>query len=172
MARETKAQRQARVLGEQQTEERNMNDEENTTENEDTTEEKAKAVRTIVGNPVDLSHYEKTTIKGEDGKVVAHKIDIGDETAVALREKTLDEVYDHAAELIGVAVEDLKSKYGHLNAGQQRMNLGNRIRNWPRLQAKAQQKADAKVAREAAKAEAKAKADEVEDEDTDKEQVA
>lgn len=151
MARETKAQRQARVLGEQsQQEEKNMNTEE---ENQaaETTEEKPKTVRTIVGNPVNLDHYEKTTIKGEDGKVIAHKIDIGDETAVTLREKTLDEVYEHAAAVIGVTVDELKAKYQHLNAGQQRMNLGNRIRNWPRLQEKAEAKAAAKAMREAAK---------------------
>jgi hypothetical protein len=150
MARETKAQRQARVLGEQQQpEDTTMNEEENTTGN--TVEEKPKAVRTIVGNPVDLSHYEKTVVKGEDGKVIAHKIDIGDEVAVLLRDKTLDEVYNIAAEVVNVTVESLKEKYKHLNAGQQRMNLGNRIRNWPKLQAKAEAKAAAKAAREAAK---------------------
>jgi hypothetical protein len=55
--------------------------------------------------------------------------DIGDEIAVALREcKDLNAVYKLAARLLKVKEGELKDKYGHLNTGQQRMNLGNRLR--------------------------------------------
>ena len=56
--------------------------------------------------------------------------DIGDEVAVLLREcDTLVSVYECASLYVGMSVKDLKAKYGHLNHGQQRMNLGNKMRN-------------------------------------------
>lgn len=54
--------------------------------------------------------------------------DAGDPVAEALRDKTLDEVYMIAAKYLGESEEQLRSKYGHLNNGQQRMNCGNRMR--------------------------------------------
>jgi hypothetical protein len=56
--------------------------------------------------------------------------DVGDEIATTLRNcKTLDDVYREAADYLEVAEADLRGKYGHLNPGQQRMNLGNRMRS-------------------------------------------
>lgn len=52
----------------------------------------------------------------------------GDDVASILSKLTLDETYDVAAELLDAPVHELVAKYQHLNAGQQRMNLGNRIR--------------------------------------------
>lgn len=52
----------------------------------------------------------------------------GDAVATALSGHSIDSVYGIAAEMTGTAVEDLQAKYAHLNVGQQRMNLGNRIR--------------------------------------------
>jgi hypothetical protein len=54
--------------------------------------------------------------------------DIGDQVAEALRGKDLEQAYKIAAKWLGAGVNELKSKYGHLNPGQQRMNLGNRMR--------------------------------------------
>lgn len=55
--------------------------------------------------------------------------DVGDEIATLLRKcGDLPAVYNAASEYLGVPVEDLRAKYGHLNNGQQRMNLGNRMR--------------------------------------------
>lgn len=55
--------------------------------------------------------------------------DVGDEVAVLLRDcKDLDGVYAAAAKYLGKTVKELKAKYGHLNAGQQRMNCGNAMR--------------------------------------------
>lgn len=52
----------------------------------------------------------------------------GDAVASILSKLTLDETYDVTSELVDVPVHELVAKYSHLNAGQQRMNLGNRIR--------------------------------------------
>lgn len=56
--------------------------------------------------------------------------DVGDPIAVKLRPcKTLDDAYKVAAKFLGCPLVDLKDRYGRLNPGQQRMNLGNRMRN-------------------------------------------
>lgn len=52
----------------------------------------------------------------------------GDAIATALQAQPVEVVYKVAAEMLGVAVEDLEQKYARLNVGMQRMNLGNRIR--------------------------------------------
>lgn len=55
--------------------------------------------------------------------------DIGDDVATMLRAcKNLDEVYAAASEYLVAPVDALRAKYQHLNPGQQRMNLGNRMR--------------------------------------------
>lgn len=55
--------------------------------------------------------------------------DVGDEVAALLRScDTLDKMYAVASEYLADPVENLRKKYGHLNHGQQRMNLGNRMR--------------------------------------------
>lgn len=51
-----------------------------------------------------------------------------DPIAAALDGFTLDEVYAVASKMTEISQKDLKEKYGHLNIGMQRMNLGNRIR--------------------------------------------
>jgi hypothetical protein len=55
--------------------------------------------------------------------------DVGDPIAVMLREaKSLDDVYRIGGKYLELQPEDLKKKYGHLNPGQQRMNVGNKMR--------------------------------------------
>ena len=55
--------------------------------------------------------------------------DTGDEVALTLREaKTIEDVYRIGAKYLGVKVQELKDRYGHLNPGQQRMNVGNKMR--------------------------------------------
>lgn len=76
--------------------------------------------KTTIERPV---HY--VAVKAASGRASA---DNGDATAQMLRGMTLPEVYDKAAEVLGVKRADLESRYIHLNPGQQRMNLGNRIR--------------------------------------------
>ncbi len=49
--------------------------------------------------------------------------------ANAMHGKELGEVYTIAAELLEFTEDELYAKYEHLNAGAQRMNLGNRIRS-------------------------------------------
>jgi hypothetical protein len=63
--------------------------------------------------------------KRADGKT---SLDNGDGVAATLRGVALELVYKTCAKEIGESVEALKAKYGHLNPGMQRMNLGNRLR--------------------------------------------
>lgn len=51
-----------------------------------------------------------------------------DDLAAKLKELTLDATYMLAAKELKEPAKKLKDKYGHLNPGLQRMNLGNRIR--------------------------------------------
>ena len=64
-------------------------------------------------------------------------IDNGDKLAAKLRGMGIDAVYKEAVTVLNAALEegekktsvaDLKAKYGKLNVGMQRMNLGNRMR--------------------------------------------
>lgn len=55
-------------------------------------------------------------------------MDNGDELAKQLRGAELDDVYKQASIILGETQTALRAKYGHLNAGMQRMNLGNRMR--------------------------------------------
>lgn len=74
----------------------------------------------------DPSRYVRHDVKTESGRKA---FDIGDKVADHLRGKTLEEIYVIAAKALGESVKDLASRYGHLNPGQQRMCLGNRMRN-------------------------------------------
>lgn len=56
--------------------------------------------------------------------------DVGDEAAQLLRGS--DDIYAAASKFLGVEAKDLRAKYAHLNPGQQRMNLGNRMRAYQR----------------------------------------
>lgn len=64
-------------------------------------------------------------------------VDCNDQVANLLRGKELDETYTIAAKTLGEAESVLRAKYAHLNPGQQRMNLGNRIRGVYKKQAAA-----------------------------------
>lgn len=71
----------------------------------------------------DTSEYESArTAKG--GKSMHN----GDPVATALQGATLDEVYELVSEALDVGEKELRERYVHLNPGQQRMNLGNRLR--------------------------------------------
>ena len=71
--------------------------------------------------PVD--NYVKA--KSASGTVSRHSGDLVGSTLTGL---TLDETLSIAVDMLQVAESDLRAKYEHLNVGQQRMNLGNRIR--------------------------------------------
>lgn len=55
--------------------------------------------------------------------------DNADSVALLLRGKPLDEVYEIAADVLGVTLESLVARYQHLNPGQQRMCLGTLLRH-------------------------------------------
>ena len=95
-----------------------------------TTAKKAPATRAKTTNEekpslisVDKEKYTKT--KSASGKASLHN---GDEVAVLMDGIELDKAYYAAAGFLGVTAKSLREKYGHLNQGMQRMNLGNRIR--------------------------------------------
>lgn len=99
----------------------------------------------------------------------ANPRDVGDEVAIMLRDcKSVDDVYKVAAKYLGVPETELRERYAKLNAGQQRMNCGNRMRaKWKKdnlkadtrqpkyltkeQELKAAQKADVKVVAKAKK---------------------
>lgn len=82
--------------------------------------------------------YVKGGKKGDEKTAGGNKtIDCGDKLADRLRGKDLEAVYTEAAKVLNTALEEgddavtvksLKGKYGKLNVGMQRMNLGNRMR--------------------------------------------
>lgn len=90
-----------------------------------------------------ISEYEKPGIKTEGGTEI---IDNGDPVAKYLRGKTMNELYNVAwtvattdtggvltlgsgkRKVIINSKDDLRAKYGRLNPGMQRMNLGNIVR--------------------------------------------
>ena len=56
--------------------------------------------------------------------------DVGDDIAALLRDcETADAMYAAGAKYLGVEESSLRERYGHLNPGQQRMNIGNRLRS-------------------------------------------
>lgn len=81
-------------------------------------------VRTIGGKVVNLDNYEK--VKAPGGGTSYHN---GDPVAEKLAGKTLDEVYAIAAKTLKVEEKELRTRYKSLNAGMQRMSLGNRMRS-------------------------------------------
>lgn len=52
----------------------------------------------------------------------------GDDIALQLQGKSLEDVYEIGARFLETTVDALREKYSHLNPGQQRMNIGNRMR--------------------------------------------
>lgn len=69
--------------------------------------------------------YREAYFANKAGKKFAHN---GDRVANELDGRELAEVYEHVAVTMSLEVADLQSKYKHLNAGMQRMNLGNKLR--------------------------------------------
>lgn len=70
-----------------------------------------------------VSHYVKS--KSAKGNVTLH---VGDATALALEGKTLDECYAIGAATLGEDEAEMRTRWQHLNVGQQRMLIGNRMR--------------------------------------------
>lgn len=68
--------------------------------------------------------YSTVTKSGD----VKRSIDKGDAVALALRPMTLDQVIAHVAKACDVSQVSLRERFGHLNVGMQRMNLGNMLR--------------------------------------------
>ncbi len=107
-------------------------------------------VAKIASTAFNLDKYFVSDIKTPTGR---RTIDCADDVATALRGADIDAVYLNAAQTLGTSVDELRTQYGHLNIGMQRMNLGNRIRGAAAAKIKAEAKeAAAKVRAEAAEA--------------------
>ena len=78
-------------------------------------------------DPLYLPQYTAYSATRKDGTKI-RSMDKGDMVALSLRGKTLPEVYSHAAKELGLSVADLINRFSHLNAGMQRMSVGNMIR--------------------------------------------
>lgn len=76
-----------------------------------------------------LQFYQKTARAslGSAGRVI-RSMDNGDSVAQRLRTMTFDEIYAYAAGAVGQSERSLRERFAHLNAGMQRMNLGNMVR--------------------------------------------
>lgn len=66
--------------------------------------------------------------KGATAQSGRKSYDSGDQAAKLLRGLSLDAAYKVASEYLGESKLALKRRYGKLNPGHQRMNIGNRIR--------------------------------------------
>lgn len=93
-------------------------------------EEEAKAARSVV-----KKSYKERYLKAKAASGKATQI-CGDGLSQILVGKTLEEVYEFAADEMGIDLDDLHAKYEHLNPGQQRMVLGNRLRGFYRKNGK------------------------------------
>ena len=72
----------------------------------------------------------KKAVERRERQKVEGTKDNGDEVAVLLRACTdLNAVYKAASGHLGVPEKELRTKYGHLNPGQQRMTAGNLLRS-------------------------------------------
>ena len=89
---------------------------------------------------IETNNYVKG--KGPSGGTTFHN---GDAVATNLAGLSLEAVYSVASQALSTPVEDLQAKYGHLNPGQQRMNLGNRLRGLVQKVDKANAKANANL---------------------------
>lgn len=79
--------------------------------------------RTIGGKSFDFTKYQKS--KTSNGNTSFNN---GDQVAEKLAGKPLEDVYAFAAKTLKMEEKDLYSRLKHLNAGMQRMNLGNMVR--------------------------------------------
>lgn len=73
--------------------------------------------------------YRERCVQDKEHRTAAGNTSVhcGDELARFLVGKSLEQVYEIAAKAFGPG-NGLKARYSHLNVGQQRMNVGNRLR--------------------------------------------
>jgi hypothetical protein len=79
----------------------------------------------IVNTIFKLDNFQYSGMKTVSGRKC---FDVADDVAKLFRGEDIDDVYSAVAGYLDTTVESLKARYGHLNLGMQRMNLGNRLR--------------------------------------------
>lgn len=92
-------------------------------------EPKSDGLAPLVRRSIVPEGYRERCVVDKENKTASGNVSVhcGDELAVFLRGKSLEQVFEIAARAFGTG-NGLKAKYAHLNVGQQRMNVGNRIR--------------------------------------------
>lgn len=85
--------------------------------------------RTIVADSYRRRYQNVRSVNNNSSKIC------GDRISKMLHGKTLQEVAGIVAEYTGDSAADLLSRYEHLNPGQRRMNIGNRLRHWAKKNA-------------------------------------
>jgi hypothetical protein len=75
-----------------------------------------------------LQFYKKTVRVSAGTGDVVRSMDNGDSVAQKMRDLTFDQIYKWSAEVLGQSERSLRDRFAHLNAGMQRMNLGNMVR--------------------------------------------
>lgn len=84
----------------------------------------------VVSKTISTASRSYIVVKAASGR---KSLNNGDATAQMLQGLSLDEIYSKASEILNTKESELRARYLHLNPGQQRMNLGNRIRRQLRL---------------------------------------
>lgn len=98
-------------------------------------EEAGEAAKSII-----KAEYKERYVKAKaaSGKSSRHS---GDPIAVALEGKSLEECFEYVAEAMGESPEDYAARWAHLNVGQQRMCVGNRLRTFLKKQSASEEMA-------------------------------
>lgn len=99
-------------------------------------EEAGEAAKSII-----KAEYKERYVKAKaaSGKSSRHS---GDPVAVALEGKSLEECFEYVAEAMGESPEDYAARWAHLNMGQQRMCVGNRLRTFLKKQSASEEMAE------------------------------
>ena len=90
----------------------------------------AKKGDAAVTGPAILKEYAKQYTRDSEHKTSGGNVSVhcGDDVAKKLLGKSLEDCYKLAAKTCECTEKELRDKYGKLNVGMQRMNLGNRMR--------------------------------------------
>lgn len=83
--------------------------------------------RSVIPREIAADYHRDKEVKTVSGNA---SVDCNDDVAAKLRGWSLAKVYTAVAKQIKEPEASLKKKYGHLNVGMQRMNLGNRLRGY------------------------------------------
>lgn len=82
------------------------------------------APRSIIKSEYKTRYLNTRSAAGSSSKIC------GDAISIMMNGQTIERCAEIVAEYTGDSAADLLSRYEHLNPGQRRMNIGNRLRRW------------------------------------------